>query len=336
MARIGIMGLGNWGTALARVWVHDGHDVGGWTIEDEVFASLRERGVNEKYLPGVDLSALRVSMDATEILAGCDLVGLSVPSGVILGVVDDLLPHLQPHHVLLDLAKGLAPGEQMISEAIEEKLKAAGLHNGLAVLTGPTIAPEVARGVLTTALVASEDLALAEQLAQTLSAPTLRLQPGTDPLGAELWGGFKNVIALACGVVDGLAGDGDEGGLGGDNLKAAVFTAGLREGYRLLPELGAQPETALGPAGVGDLFVTATSPHGRNRGLGEKLGRGQTLEQALGEMVMVAEGVRATRMFGERAVSAGVDAPFLRAVGRLLDGELDAETCLREIASGQA
>ena len=139
------------------------------------------------------------------------------------------------------------------------------------------------------ALVASADAELAARMASLLTTPTLTLAAASDPLGAEYWGAFKNVIALACGVVDGLK----EDGRGGDNLKAAVFTAGYREAVAVLPQLGAHPDTALSAAGIGDLFVTATSPHGRNREMGERLGKGQSLEEAQGEMVMVSEGVRA-------------------------------------------
>jgi glycerol-3-phosphate dehydrogenase (NAD(P)+) len=123
------------------------------------------------------------------------------------------------------------------------------------------------------------------------------------------------------------------GTLGGDNLKAAIFTAGFREGCLLLPQLGAKGETAFGPAGLGDLFVTATSPHGRNRRMGEKLGTGLTLQQALDEMVMVAEGVRAARMFTDRGNEMGLEIPFVKAVNTLLDGELLPDDCVKRIVS---
>jgi glycerol-3-phosphate dehydrogenase (NAD(P)+) len=146
-------------------------------------------------------------------------------------------------------------------------------------------------------------------------------------LGAEYWGAFKNVIALACGVVDGLK----EDGRGGDNLKAAVFTAGYREGVRLLPELGADPETALSAAGIGDLFVTATSPHGRNREMGERLGKGQTLAEAEGEMVMVSEGVRAARLFQKLFSGAKLKAPFVDTVCEFLDTKIGIDEFLSRI-----
>lgn len=315
MKSIAVMGLGNFGTALACNWLSEGLEVRGWTVEQEVYDSIESTGVNEKYLDDVSLKGLICSMDIDETVSGADIVVLALPSGVVLSVVDDLLPHLRSEQILLDLAKGLAPGDQLISEVIGEKLAAANLACQLCVMMGPTIAPELARGVYTTALVTSGDVALAQELASLLTTKTLKLSAATDSLGSEYWGAFKNVIALACGVVDGLK----EDGRGGDNLKAAVFTAGYKEAVGVLPQLGADPETALSAAGIGDLFVTATSPHGRNRAMGERLGKGQTLAEAEAEMVMVSEGVRAARMFKNLFASKDIQAPFVEAVCSLLD-----------------
>ncbi len=326
MTSIAVLGLGNFGTALARTWSLHGNRVCGWTVEEEVFAAIRESGVNAKYLPDVELPLAKVTMDLNSALDAAEIVVLALPSHVILEVVDDLAPLLADGQMLLDLAKGLAPGERLVSEAITEKLDATGCASPLAVMTGPTIAREVADGVLTTALVASENLSVARTLAERLSTATLKLRYANDPLGVELWGAFKNVIALACGVCDGLVG---EDGLGGDNLKAAVFTAGFREGCRLLAAMGAEPDTALSPAGVGDLYVTATSPHGRNRRTGELLGSGKRLDEALGSTVMVSEGVRATRLFAARAAASALEAPFVNGVLALLDGEISAPDCVQ-------
>jgi len=322
--------LGNWGTAIARLWLLEGHKVKGWTIEQEVYESITMDGVNRKYLPNHSVEGLDATMRIEEAIEGSEIIVLAVPSSVILDVVVDVLPHLQPRHVLLDLAKGLAPGKRLISEAIHGMLKEQGMANPLAVLTGPTIAPEAAGGVMTTALVASEDDSVAQRLAQTLSTPSFILHPASDPVGAELWGAFKNVVALACGLVDGLKRVGD---MGGDNLKAAIFMAGFKEGCLLLPELGARAEVAFGPAGLGDMYVTATSPHGRNRSMGEKLGTGLTLDQALEEMHMVAEGVRAARMFNDRAIDANLDIPFTKALNTLLNGDITAEECCRRMVA---
>jgi len=330
MAHIAVLGLGNWGSAIARLWTLDGHNVKGWTIEQEVYESITMEGMNHKYLPGFSLEGLDVSMHIEETLEGSEIVVLALPSSVILDVVEEILPHIRPGHVLLDLAKGLAPGKRLISQVILQMLNDNNMHNPLAVLTGPTIAPEAAAGVMTTALVASEDVSVAKRLASTLTTPTFILHPASDPEGAELWGAFKNVVALACGLVDGLK---KTGSLGGDNLKAAIFNAGFREGCLLLPQLGARAEVAFGPAGLGDLYVTATSPHGRNRRMGEKLGSGLTLDEALEEMVMVAEGVRAARMFRDRAEDLSIDVPFVIALNTLLDTYIDAEECCRRMVA---
>ena len=327
MQRIAVLGLGNFGTALARNWLENGLSVSGWTVEEDVYASINATQINEKYLPGVVLTDMSVSMDIGEAIGDAELVVFALPSGVVLEVVDQAMPYLQDEQILLDLAKGLAPGDRLISDVIEEKLEAAGRKNSLCVMMGPTIAPELARGVYTSALVTSQDGELATRLANLLSTRTLSLSAGTDPIGAEYWGAFKNVIALACGVVDGLK----EDGRGGDNLKAAIFATGYREAARLLPELGADPATAFSAAGIGDLFVTATSPHGRNREMGERLGKGQTLEEAQGDMVMVSEGVRAARMFKVMFETAKLEAPFVAAVCGLLDEGMTMDDFLPKV-----
>ena len=175
MAHIAVLGLGNWGSAIARLWLLEGHKVKGWTIEQEVYESITMEGMNHKYLPDHSLDGLEATMHVEEALEGSEIIVLAVPSSVILNVVEDIIDHLRPGHVLLDLAKGLAPGKRLISEAIHQMLDDRNMHNPLAVLTGPTIAPEAAGGVMTTALVASEDVSVAENLASTLTTPTLSL-----------------------------------------------------------------------------------------------------------------------------------------------------------------
>ena len=330
MSRIGVLGLGNWGTALAKVWCEDGHNVTGWTIEQEVYESLMTTNINEKYLPEYEIPRLDVTMEMSDITDTCEILVLALPSGVILSVVNDLIPLLRPSHVLLDLAKGLAPTTEsesgMISQEIEARLTAAGKANPVVILTGPTIAPEVARGVMTTAIVACHDRSVANRISERLSTESLVLTATDDIDGAELWGAYKNTVALACGLVDGL-----RGGIGGDNLKAALVLAGFSEGIKLLEAMGAEASTAFGPAGIGDLYVTATSPRSRNRTLGEKLGSGKSLEESLGEMHMVAEGVRANRMFLNRARRLAIQVPFLSALGDLLAGEAEVGEAVRRM-----
>lgn len=329
MARIGVVGLGNWGSALAKIWLDDGHNVSGWTIEHDVYKSLMEESMNHKYLPGHDLSGLHPTMEINDILEDCELIIMALPSSVIISVFDEMVEKLRPSHVIVDLAKGLAPkneDSELISEVLEKKLSIAGKSNSVVVMTGPTIAPEVARGVLTNALVACHDKSVAERISERLSTGTLVLTPAIDPIGAELWGAYKNTVALACGLVDGL-----RDSIGGDNLKAALVLAGYSEGICLLEKMGADESTAFGPAGIGDLYVTATSPRSRNRSLGEKLASGMSLESALSEMHMVAEGVRATKSFLDYSKKIDVPTPFLSALWSLLEGELEVEDAVRKM-----
>ena len=331
MARIGVLGLGNWGTALALVWRNDGHNVLGWTVEQDVYESMMTVHENKKYLPGHEIPEMDCTMEISDVTESCEILVLALPSSAILEVVDMLIPSLRPSHLLVDLAKGLAPSDEggsgMISDAIERRLSDAGLSNQVVVMTGPTIAPEVARGVITNALVACHDIRIAERVAERLSTDSLILTPAEDPTGAELWGAYKNCVALACGLVDGL-----KDTIGGDNLKAALVLSGYSEGIGLLEKMGADPETAFGPAGIGDLYVTATSPRSRNRTLGEKLGSGKSLEESLEEMHMVAEGVRATRMFLNRSERMSHPTPFLSTLGSLLEGSIEVEDAVRRMA----
>tara|TARA_B000000441_G_scaffold62358_1_gene41927 strand:- start:840 stop:1559 length:720 start_codon:yes stop_codon:yes gene_type:complete len=238
VARVGVIGLGNWGTALAKVWCEDGHNVLGWTIEQEVYETLMTDSVNKKYLDGYEIPDLQVTMELSDVVETCEILVLSLPSGAILDIVDRIVPNLRPSHVLLDLAKGLAPEEEggsgLISDSIEKRLHVAGKSNPVIVMTGPTIAPEVARGVITTALVACHDQSVAQRISERLSTETLFLVAADDPNGAELWGAYKNCVALACGLVDGL-----KGTIGGDNLKAALVLRGFSEGISLLGAMGA-------------------------------------------------------------------------------------------------
>jgi len=331
MARIGVLGLGNWGTALALVWCKDGHNVLGWTVEQEVYESMMTDHENKKYLPGYKIPELDCTMEISDVTESCEILVLALPSSVILEVVDMLIPSLRPSHLLVDLAKGLAPSDEggsgMISDAIERRLSEAGMTNQVVVMTGPTIAPEVARGVITNALVACRDIGVAERITERLSTDSLILTPAEDPVGAELWGAYKNCVALACGLVDGL-----KDTIGGDNLKAALVLSGYSEGIELLAKMGADSKTAFGPAGIGDLYVTATSPRSRNRTLGEKLGSGKSLDESLEEMHMVAEGVRVTRMFLNRSERMSHPTPFLSTLGSLLDGDIEVEDAVRRMA----
>tara|TARA_B100000902_G_scaffold163520_1_gene158711 strand:- start:517 stop:1509 length:993 start_codon:yes stop_codon:yes gene_type:complete len=328
MSHIAILGLGNWGTALAKTWLDAKHEVAGWTIETEVYESITSKSINEKYLPNIKLSKMYTTMRLEECMENAEIIVLALPSSVILEVVKQIIPFLRPSHVLIDLAKGLTPDGGTISENIIKLLRNENKLNPVAVLTGPTIAPEVAKGVITTALIACNDEAVANKLVQRLTTEHLILHSADDPLGAELWGAYKNIVAVACGISDGLKKVTEKGG---DNLKAAIFAKGFSEGCLLLPQMGAKPSTAFGPAGIGDLYVTAASPYGRNRTLGEKLGTGLNLQEARAEMHMVSEGVSATYKFHQKLEEMGIKNQFISILKQLLDDQIDAQTCITQL-----
>ncbi|MBJ24408.1 MAG: hypothetical protein CMB64_07040 [Euryarchaeota archaeon] len=328
MSHIAILGLGNWGTALAKTWLDAKHEVAGWTIETEVYESITSKSINEKYLPNIKLSKMYTTMRLEECMENAEIIVLALPSSVILDVVKQIIPFLRPSHVLIDLAKGLTPDGGTISENIIELLRNEHKLNPVAVLTGPTIAPEVAKGVITTALIACNDEAVANKLVQRLTTEHLILHSADDPLGAELWGAYKNIVAVACGISDGLKKVTEKGG---DNLKAAIFAKGFSEGCLLLPQMGAKPSTAFGPAGIGDLYVTAASPYGRNRTLGEKLGTGLNLQEARAEMHMVSEGVSATYKFHQKLEEMDIQNQFISILKQLLDDQIDAQTCITQL-----
>eukprot|EP01013_Petalomonas_cantuscygni_P043589 TRINITY_DN8314_c0_g1_i1.p1 TRINITY_DN8314_c0_g1~~TRINITY_DN8314_c0_g1_i1.p1 ORF type:complete len:391 (+),score=47.75 TRINITY_DN8314_c0_g1_i1:103-1275(+) len=364
-ATVAVLGMGNWGTALARILGISGRKVVGWTVEDEVFRSITDKNVNDKYLPHLPLPNVTATKDiASALPSSVEFIILALPSSVIMSVVRDIIPCLKPHQILVDLAKGLPPHDPSrklqdvcISNVIEAELAAASLSNPVVAVTGPTIAAEVARGVLTTALAAHPDMTAAQRVATALTTSTFVIEATTDHIGPQLWGAFKNTVALACGVVDGLreapprvaaaAGDVSLAGitaspttvavgfgpLGGDNLKAAVVSRGFQEGCRLLRQLGASDATAAGPAGLGDLFVTSTSPASRNRSLGQMLATGRPLSECLQQMSQVAEGVPACQQFRAYARARDIAVPFLDALHGLLAGEIAPAAAVKLMVS---
>ena len=182
MAHIAVLGLGNWGTAIGRLWLLEGHHVKGWTIEQEVYESITMDGINRKYLPQHSVEGMEVTMHLEEALDGVEIVVLAIPSSVILNVVDDVIPFLRPGHVLLDLAKGLAPGKRLISQAIHQALKEANCSNPMAVLTGPTIAPEAAGPNATSARAPSKGNRMQPSLNPALKIAAFKLSPPSVPI----------------------------------------------------------------------------------------------------------------------------------------------------------
>lgn len=307
--KFAVIGDGSWGTTLAIVLARQGHTGFLWGPFPEAVERMAVERENKAFLPGFSFpSRLSVTADLHRCFADdVTLIILAVPSQYLISVLKKFPRDKLKGHAYLSVIKGIDPQSlKRMSEIIED-------HCGripLAVLSGPTIAAELAAGLPTSAVVASRSKKLAAACQSWLHSSTFRIYTHTDIVGLELGGSLKNVIALACGVCDGL-------GLG-TNTKAALITRGLSEIARLGHALGARKETFAGLAGLGDLVTTCFSPVSRNRTVGERLGRGETLACILDSMTMVAEGVPTARAAVKLGKRAGVDMPICQEVERIL------------------
>lgn len=310
LPEIAVIGAGAWGTTLAVVLGDRYPRVRLWVYEADLAESLGRTRENTPYLPGVPIpETVRPTASLAEALAGAALVLFVVPSHVLRGVVRSAAPLLPREALLVSATKGievesLATMTQVLAEELPPER-----HGRLAVLSGPSFAAEVARRRPTAVVAAARDPGLAARLQQALSGGPLRVYAGTDPLGVELGGAVKNVIAIAAGVVDGL-----DLGL---NARAALITRGLAEMTRLGLSMGAQAATFAGLAGMGDLILTATGDLSRNRQVGMALARGAHLEGILAART-VAEGVNSCRSLVRLAEREAVEMPICQAVHQLL------------------
>lgn len=317
MNRIAVIGAGAWGTALAIQAVRAGAEATLWARDPGRAAAMRATRDNAAHLPGVPLpEGLRVTADAAEALDGATLALLVVPAQH-LGAVLATLPALPP---ALIAAKGVELGTLRLPLEILRDAR-PGLPAG--VLSGPNFAREVAMGLLAAAVVASTDAALREDAAQRLSNASFRLYGQDDPVGAEVGGAAKNVIAIAAGAVIGA-------GLG-ENARAALVTRGLAEIARLAAALGGKAETVAGLSGLGDLLLTCTGGSSRNFSLGLALGQGRALADILAERNSVTEGVATAPALLARAEAAGVAMPITAAVAAVLAGEADVAGAVRQL-----
>jgi len=315
--RIAVLGAGSWGLTLARHLFGKGFRVVVWDAFPERIAELAEKKADPIRLPGFRIpDGIVLSGDIREALEGATLCLLAVPSHGFRETLRSALPYL-PDRVV-SATKGLELGTGKTMSGIIADESPGVLY---AALTGPSIAREVARGLPASVVAASEDQRYARYVQSLFSTDSFRVYRGSDVLGAELGGALKNVIALACGMADGM-------GLG-YNAKSALVTRGLAEMMRLAVRLGARPETLSGLAGMGDLVVTAFSPDSRNRTLGEKVGRGQRPSEALASMVEVAEGVNTASAAREIARSCGVETPITDAVDMIMKEEIKPYDALR-------
>ena len=296
-----VVGGGSWGTAFAWLLVEHGHDVTLACRDPEQAETIRKTGRNPRYLTSVDLSHVVATTVGEAPVADANLVVVAVPSAAFRAVVE-ALPGRAP---LLSLTKGLDPGTG-------ERLSTVVRDRPVAVLSGPNIAEEIARGLPAAAVIACESTALAVQLQLAINSTAFRVYVNEDIVGVELCAAAKNVIALAAGGADGL-------GLG-DNAKAALVARGLAEMGRLAEASRARPETFAGLAGMGDLIVTCWSPAGRHRRCGELVARGATPAEAAREIGMVVEGLTTAPVLRELAHRLGIEMPITEGVCEVLDG----------------
>lgn len=306
---VAILGNGGFGTAMAVALLRAGHHVALWGHDADYTRQMAAQRRNPKYLDGVELPpAIAITADGATALAGAELALVAVPTQFLRPVVQQLAPLLPATLPLVSLAKGLEVDTACRPSEILTTV--AGHPERVFVLSGPSHAEEIALGLPTTVVLAGTDVATVRRLQEALTTSTFRVYRNEDLLGVELCGALKNVMALAAGIADGLG--------YGDNAKAAILTRGIVEMARFGRAAGAAESTFYGLAGVGDLAVTAFSRHGRNRAFGERIGRGETLQQALAASPKVAEGVWTSRVVTARADALGVDMPIATAVAQVL------------------
>lgn len=318
----GVIGAGAWGTALAQVAGWAGLDVLLQAREPEVVESIRARRVNEAFLPDIVLDDhVSVTSDLAD-LGACDLILAVPPAQHMRSTLAAFAAHHRPGVPVILCSKGIERGSlKLMTDVLAETLPAA----PAAVLSGPSFAGEVARGLPSAVTLACADEALGEALMWTLSAPGFRPYLATDLIGAEVGGAIKNVLAIACGMAEGR-------GLG-RSAHAALITRGFAEMTRMGVALGGQAETVAGLCGLGDLVLTCSSPQSRNMSLGLALGQGQTVEQALAGKRSVAEGYESAPAVRELAAKMGVDMPISLAVAALLNGETTVEAVIDNLLS---
>jgi glycerol-3-phosphate dehydrogenase (NAD(P)+) len=325
-AGIGIIGAGSWGTALGNLLAAAGHGVRIWDIDPDIVADIRDRAVNSRYLPGVGLAPeLKAAETDREAVAGADIALFAVPTQHFRAAVLSAAPHMEEGALLLNVAKGI---ERKTLRTISLIADECAPDHRYAVLSGPSHAEEVILGMPTTVAVASADPGAAAYVQALFSTDRFRVYTNPDVLGLELGGALKNIIALGAGISDGMG--------YGDNTKAALMTRGVAEMTRLGVSMGASAETFSGLAGIGDLIVTCTSMHSRNRRCGILIGEGMDPQEAVARIGMVVEGMTTAEAAVELAGERGVELPITESVHRVVKGELTPADALAALMNRPA
>lgn len=307
MKTVAVIGSGSWGTALAVQLKRAGNNVILWSFKEEEAAAILADRENKEFLPGIKLDKDIVVTCRDEDVTWADMLVFSTPSKFVRNMAKRFAPFVKKDQIIVNVAKGLEEGSLLrLSQVIKEEIPQC----KVAVLSGPSHAEEVCKDMATTIVAASEDIDVASEVQNTFMSPMFRVYTNTDIIGVELGGALKNLIALAAGISDGCG--------FGDNTKAALMTRGLHEISRLGEAMGAKRETLAGLAGVGDLIVTCTSMHSRNRRAGILLGQGKSLEETLNEVHMVVEGVINAKAAYELSKKLSIPMPITHEINSVL------------------
>lgn len=308
MERISVIGAGSWGIALANLLAGNGHDVTVWSIMKDEIDMLDKNHEHLDKLPGVKLNdSIKYTTDLEKACKEKDILVLAVPSVYTRSTAHSMAPFITDGQIIVNVAKGVEENTLLtLSEIITEEIPNA----NVCVLSGPSHAEEVGRGLPTTVVVGSKDQKTAEYLQDTFMNDFFRVYTSSDILGIELGGALKNVVALAAGIADGLG--------YGDNAKAALITRGISEIARLGIAMGGQFETFCGLTGIGDLIVTCASMHSRNRRAGILIGQGKSAKEAMAEVKMVVEGVYSAKAAMGLSRKYNVDLPIIAEVNKIL------------------
>jgi glycerol-3-phosphate dehydrogenase (NAD(P)+) len=321
MSKISLLGAGTWGSALAILLSGNGHDVTIWTKIEKEAKGLAENRNNLRNLPGAVLpETVKITLDMEEACRDRDLIVMAVASPYIRQTAKEAAPFIREGQILVNVSKGIEDRTlYTLSQVIKEEIPQA----DVAVLSGPSHAEEVSRGVPTTVVVGAETKVTARFVQDIFMNDIFRVYTSPDITGIELGGSLKNVIALAAGIVDGLG--------FGDNTKAALMTRGMAEISRLGIKMGGKMETFAGLSGFGDLFVTCTSKHSRNWNAGYLMGQGKSMEEAMQQVNQVVEGVNSARAALELANRHGVEMPIVEQINLLLFEKKSAKDALSDL-----
>lgn len=321
MAKIGVIGAGSWGTALALLLHTNGHQVSVWSIVEAEIEMLKMAHEHKDKLPGVKLPEdMEFTTDLQASIHGKDLLVLAVPSPFTRSTSKLMSKYVAEGQVIVNVAKGIEETTLMtLSEIIEQEIPQA----DVAVMSGPSHAEEVGRGVPTTIVVGAKNKKTAEFISNCFMNEVFRVYISPDVLGIELGGSLKNVVALAAGIADGLG--------YGDNTKAALITRGIAEIARLGVAMGGKAETFSGLSGIGDLIVTCASMHSRNRRAGILIGQGKTMDEAMSEVKMVVEGVYSAKAAMSLSEKYGIQLPIIEQVNKVLFENKPADQAVKEL-----